>query len=83
MILAHAPLVVPVIARLRMRFVPAFYAPLALLHLSLLLRLAGGWSDASVRLWGGALNAAAIVAFAAVLAFSIASARAPRADVAR
>lgn len=75
MIFAHAPLVVPVIARARMGYTPLFYAPLALLHVSLLVRLAAGAQDPALRLAGGVLNAAAFVAFAATLAYSMARAR--------
>ena len=77
MILAHAPLIVPVIARKRMRYTPAFYAPLALLHASLLLRLAGGALDAAARLWGGALNAAALAVFILLLLHSLRGSDAP------
>lgn len=73
MILAHAPLIVPVIARIRMRYVPGFYVPLALLHLSLLLRVGFGPGEFTARAWGGALNAAALVLFIATLAYSIAT----------
>lgn len=71
MIFAHAPIVVPVVARLRVRYTPGFYGPLALLHLSLLVRLAPGAFDAGWRLAGGALGAVAIVAFAATLAAAL------------
>ena len=69
MIFAHAPLVVPVIARVRMAYTPAFYAPLVLLHASV------AWRAAAIFLGGpdlyiaGLLNAAAIVAFVAVLLY--------------
>jgi len=66
MIFAHGPVIVPAIARVRVRFTPLFYAPLALLHASLLLRVAFAGEPAA-RLWGGALNAAAIALFAATL----------------
>jgi hypothetical protein len=69
MILAHAPVVVPVIARRRMRYTAFFYAPLALLHASLLLRLAAG--SAGVRQWGGILNALALLAFAGTLVHAL------------
>lgn len=72
MILAHAPIIVPAIARVRMRFVSAFYAPLALLHISLLVRFAsGGFEAAAWRSVGGALNAVAIVVFAGTLAYAL------------
>lgn len=66
MILAHGPVIVPAIARTRVRFTPFFYGPLALLHASLLLRLAFAHEGAA-RLLGGALNAAAIALFALTL----------------
>lgn len=71
MILAHAPLVVPVIARVPMRFTPAFYAPLALLHASVAVRLFAGATDFEVRGVGGILNTAAVVLFAATVAYSL------------
>lgn len=71
MILAHAPLIVPVIARRRMRFTPLLYAPLALLHASLVLRLGPGLGDATMRLWGGFLNAATLALFVVILAFCL------------
>ncbi|QJR14275.1 hypothetical protein [Usitatibacter palustris] len=71
MILAHAPLVVPVIARRRLAYTPAFYIPLALLHASLLVRLALAPFDAAFRAWGAALNAVALVVFVATLAVAM------------
>ena len=75
MILGHAPLIVPVIARARMRYVPFFYVPLALLHASLFVRLLPGLGDATLRLAGGVLNAAAIATFALTVAWSLRGAR--------
>jgi hypothetical protein len=71
MIFAHAPLVVPVIARRRMRFTPFFYVPLALLHASLVLRLLAGAYGGGPRLAGGILNAATLLVFAAAIAWSM------------
>ena len=70
MILAHAPVVVPVVARRRMRYTPAFYAPLLLLHASLALRLAGG-ASVPLRQWGGLLTLLALLAFAGTLALAL------------
>jgi hypothetical protein len=74
MIFAHAPLVVPVIAGVRMRYSAAFYAPLFVLHGSLLVRLLAH-GDASWHRLGAELNAAAIALFVAVLLPSILAAR--------
>jgi hypothetical protein len=67
MIFAHAPLIVPVVLKQRVRFTAYAYVPLALLHASLLVRVA----DASLRPLGGALSATAIVLFAATVMASV------------
>ena len=64
MVFGHAPIIFPAVLRVAVPYHPTFYAPLALLHGSLALRLAGdalgqsGW----VRL-GGMGNALALAAF--------------------
>ena len=73
MILAHAPVIVPVVARVRMRYVPFFYLPLALLHASLALRLAGGAADPALRAAGAIGNSVAVAAFIGTLAYAIAT----------
>lgn len=48
MIFAHAPIVLPAVVGLRVKYSAALYAPLVLLHLSLLLRIATdllAWTD--------------------------------------
>ncbi|MBS0441590.1 MAG: hypothetical protein JSR38_06560 [Proteobacteria bacterium] len=64
MMLGHAPVILPAIARIKVEFGVHFYLPLALLHLSLALRLfAAPFLPAALRL--GALgNALAIALFA-------------------
>jgi len=78
MIFAHAPIVLPALARVRLRFTPFFYAPLVLLHLSLAVRLAPAADAAALRAWGAALNAAAVLAFALTVLWSV-ERRGPRA----
>ena len=77
MILAHAPVVFPVIARRRMRYSAFFYVPLALLHASLVLRLAGPMLSLTIREWGGLANAAAILAFMGTLVWALSRTTAP------
>ena len=67
-VMAHAPVILPAIARVKLRFGSAFYVPLALLHGSLLLRLGGGIADPELRATGAALNAAALALFAITVA---------------
>ncbi|KAA3652999.1 MAG: hypothetical protein DWQ11_09780 [Proteobacteria bacterium] len=64
MVFGHAPIILPAVLRVRLPYHPGFYVPLALLHLSLLLRVAGdlaqthGW-----RAYGALGNAIAIGLF--------------------
>ena len=71
MIFGHAPIIFPAVVAIPVRYRPAFYAHLALLHASLVLRVVGDltwWLPG--RRWGGMLNAAAIVVFFANTAYS-------------
>ncbi len=64
MIFAHAPVIFPAVLGRAIAFSRAFYAHAALLHVSLVLRVAGDlveWSPG--RQWGGLLNALALVLF--------------------
>ena len=63
MVMAHAPVILPAVAGIKVRFGAAFYAPLTLLHLSLALRLALGWDDARWQALGALLNVAALALF--------------------
>jgi hypothetical protein len=64
MVFGHAPIIVPAVLRVSVPYHPTFYGPLALLHVSLVVRVAG---DASGQFaWtrvGGLLNALALAAF--------------------
>jgi len=64
MVFGHAPIILPAVLRVAVPYAPYFYLPLALLHLSLLVRMGGdGMALAQWRAWGGALNAVALLAF--------------------
>ncbi len=76
MIFGHAPLILPAILKIPMAYRPALYVPLTLLHLSLVVRVAGdllGWF--TVRQWGGMSNAIALLAFMFVTAGCVLAAR--------
>lgn len=68
MMMGHAPVILPAIARVKLQFGAFFYVPLAVLHLSLLLRLVAGMAGDPLRSTGALLNAAAIALFAATIA---------------
>ena len=67
MMMGHAPVILPAIARVKLQFGAFFYVPLAALHLSLVLRLGFGLFDAPLRVTGALFNAAAIALFAATV----------------
>jgi len=70
MMLGHAPVIVPALARVKLLFGWFFYVPLAVLHTSLVVRLFFGPFDFRWLSAGAIGNATAIAAFAAVMAGS-------------
>jgi len=74
MVLGHAPIIFPAVLRVAVPYRRWFYLPLALLHLSLLLRLAGDASGAfALSRTGGLLNALALAAFVVGTAAAVAA----------
>lgn len=71
MVFAHAPIILPAVARVRVVFGPTFYAPLVLLHAALVARVLGDLLGmASLRSAGGLGNALALALFVAVVVAS-------------
>jgi hypothetical protein len=81
MVMAHAPVIVPAVFRIAVPYRRHFYAHLALLHASLLLRLVGGDLAGSYTAWqlGGVLNEVALLCFLAVTAVAVRAGRRSRA----
>lgn len=78
MIFGHAPIIFPAVLGLPVNFSSGFYIHLGLLHLFLILRVAGdllGYGPG--RLWGGLLNGIAILIFLGATAISILQSRHP------
>jgi hypothetical protein len=72
MVLGHAPIIFPAVARVKIPYHPALYLPLLALHASLLARVLGGINgDFSLRHAGGLANALALLVFVATLLISI------------
>ncbi len=64
MVFGHAPIIFPAVLRVAVPYHPTFYLPLALLHASLAVRLAGdATAQAAWTRAGGLLNAIALAAF--------------------
>ena len=77
MIVGHAPIIFPAVLGMPVPFRSAFYSHLALLHLSLALRVVGDlavwWQG---RMWGGLLNVVAVLLFLGNMALSVRQGRA-------
>jgi hypothetical protein len=72
MIFGHAPIIFPAILGAQVKFYPAFYGHLALLHVSLVLRVVGDLTfQITLRQWGGLLNEVAILLFLGMTVFAI------------
>jgi len=67
MVFAHAPIIFPAVLGLPLAYRRSFYLHVGVLHISLLLRVAGDLSEELGRLrsWGGLLNAVALIGFVA------------------
>jgi hypothetical protein len=73
MVFGHAMIVLPSLTGLSFPWNPALWLPLALLHLSLVLRVIGDLGgNFAVRRWGGVLNAASLALFALVAVVTVA-----------
>lgn len=76
MIFGHAPIILPSLTGLQVHFSRRFYLPLALLHLSLLLRVVGNLTVwIAGRQWGGMLNAVAILLFLGNIIWTVTATR--------
>jgi hypothetical protein len=68
MIFGHAPIIIPAVLGLRVQYSAALYAPLAILHLSLLLRLTGDlFSWIEIRTISGPVTIIALIGYVAIL----------------
>lgn len=71
MIFAHAPIILPAVARVHVPFSPVLYVPLAVLHLGLAARIAGDLLPSPpVREVGAIGNAVALVLFVLAVLFA-------------
>ena len=77
MIFAHAPVIIPSVLGRPLPFRNYLYIPLVLLHISLILRLAGGdWAaNTDAWQWGGSLNETAILLYIVIAGSLVARSR--------
>ena len=76
MIFGHAPIIFPAVTGVQVSFYPMYYVYLALLHISLLMRIAGDLMISQpLRLWGGLLNGIALLLFILFNAYSVVKAK--------
>jgi nitrite reductase (NO-forming) len=73
MVFAHAPVIAPSVLRRPFQYRPVLYIPLALMHLSLIVRVVGGDALSSDDAWraGGITNEIALLAFVVGTATSL------------
>lgn len=71
MVFGHALIILPAVARLRIAYRPALYAPLVVLHASVLLRVAGDIHACDGRAWSGPLTMVALLGFVALIATGV------------
>ncbi|MCZ7563195.1 MAG: hypothetical protein M5U08_04740 [Burkholderiales bacterium] len=73
MVFGHAPVIFPAVLKVAVPYTPAFYGALAVLHASLVVRLAGDLAASYAwRAAGGMLNALALALFIAGTAIAVA-----------
>lgn len=76
MVFGHAPVILPAVLKVRLPFAFYFYVPLAFLHASLILRVAGDLGEIEeLRMAGGVLNAITVIGFALMVVASVLRAR--------
>jgi hypothetical protein len=71
MIFGHAPVIIPAIMGIPIKYSPIFYIHLGLLHISLAVRVTGDlllWLP--IRRWGGLLNEVAVILFLLITIFA-------------
>lgn len=74
MIFAHALIILPALLGVTINFNRIFYLPPILLHISLILRIAGDLGlNMTMRRWGGLLNAVSILLFAVIVIVNVLS----------
>ncbi|ENO82559.1 hypothetical protein ACFQ4M_04890 [Thauera mechernichensis] len=73
MVFGHAPIIFPAVVKVKIPYHAAFYLPLTLLHISLVLRVFGDVVDSlALRQSGAIANAATLAVFIATMLLSVA-----------
>lgn len=76
MVFGHAPIIFPAVLRVAVPYTPMYYGHLALLNVTLLLRVAGDvFGVEALRSWGGMGNAVSLALFVGVTATTVIRAR--------
>jgi hypothetical protein len=76
MVFGHAPVIFPAVTQMKMRWRRSFYIPLALLHATVLLRVAAGLAEIYwLRQWAAIGNGVALAVFLLTVVTSVLGAR--------
>lgn len=79
MVFGHAPVIVPALTRLPVKYHPLFYVPLGMLHTGLAMRVTGGLAEVFwLQRYGGIVSAAALAVFMLTLIAAVHAARRSR-----
>ena len=79
MVFGHAPIILPAVSRLKFRWHPSLYIPLAALHLGLVARLLAGLTDwFALRQYAAIANAIALLLFMLMVVISLSTVRVQR-----
>ena len=79
MVFGHAAIIFPAVLRVKVPYAPVFYLPLALLHASVALRLAGDATGSTdVLRSGGIANGVALAAFIVTMVVAVVRGRASK-----
>jgi hypothetical protein len=72
MIFGHAPIIIPALTGLQVKYTPIFYGHLILLHVTLIYRMFGNlFGDFSAQQQGGLWNVIALLLFIAVMVLTV------------
>jgi hypothetical protein len=76
MIFGHAPIIIPALTGLQIRYTPAFYGHWVLLHVTLAYRMYGNFAgDFTARQYAGLLNVTAVLLFLGVMVINMIQSR--------
>jgi hypothetical protein len=79
MVFGHAPIILPAVVGINLRYTNLAYLPLSMLHASVALRIGSDWLEqVDLRALSGVVTVLALIVYAATLAYASRLAARPR-----